>query len=694
MPANSEKQRRFRALVNALQNKEGSARAVSPKVRKVAKDMTKTDRSRFMHKKAAGGISESLGPIPGMLAPFISSTKVKTDQGSVPIASGGLLGVNDLATNYEDYINKRERERLMTPMAKKMHYLQSQLARKIALEMGMSPEQAIISSTKLSPPSIMAWGLMKANGVDSVLAKFDTVMKEMGVISPHGLGAAKTPTSATQRKLQSVMNNMLEVSMSPLTNNNALGMSANDVADLMLDKLKSGDFNPLLTSKNAFLRNGELHPNAKRMLFNDVSNTARAVKEFQYLFPKTSPIEAKNKMIEFFGEDPIKKFGSGKVTEMFRTLRSTSRAAGISPEDSMSLLTNIGSNFKESGRNPLDAVLVAKDMMLLSAASRDGISAGVNPGKFNQSLIASLAASRQAPAANLASNLYAAVSRRVGEKNAENIVSQILADKKVIKNPAKMVEKANSLMLRYPAAGGQGWTGLNAIDPTKLEAYSNDPLAQKFKSTGADSTAILHHYGEQMLNFRKKILTKQFNWSDEQIKILDNMGGPTMENISKFVRMTGPPSDPDAMQKRVFDIEKKLNGLAQNQGFEKAQAADRFLFGIRNTPALSKFKAASRRTDRVAESLNKFPRQGGFKGLTQYLSGDKSQGNWWEALTGSKTLSPQDVAQLQGVDVRALEAKLPGVWDKTVSTWLRPEGKTPQERTQAFKVMDSLPEMR
>ncbi len=621
------------------------------------------------------------GPIADMLLPIISATKARTGDKTVNIGPGGLLGLQDVGQNYTDYINQRERERLMTPMAKKMHYLQAGLARQIGLEMGMPPEKATLSATRVSPPSVMAWGLMKANKVDDILMKFEKAMQSEGIISPFGLKGSRLSTEAYNNRTQTVLSDILTMVIDPRISDKWGNMSSDKIADVILPRYLSGEYNDILQSPTNFDNKGNLTNTARNQLFGKMSGTTQAINELQYIFPGTDPNEAYDKMSHYFGEDPIKALGAGPVKKLFRNLRATARSTGVSQDDMVNLMANIGSEYKKSGRDPFHALSSAKDLMLLAAASREGPS-DADPGRYNQAMISNVTAARHSPIADTMGQAYSALSDKVGDVEARKILAKVSTDRSNFENPQNFI-KAINLNLgnrTYP------------LDEGLLATYADNPKTRFFKASGMGTITMLQHYAGQMQDYRKKLLQRKFGWNGDQLIYLDKLGGPTVANIKKYVSGMGLPNS-NEVRKKIFAIQSAFDNLAKNQGFEKATAADRFISGVTNDSALKRYKQAERRAERVANSLEKQPRPGGVRGLTQYIAGNKTQGNWWEAITGSKTLSPGQIAELQGVDINKFDEPSKQIWGKAISGWLAPEKISAKERENAVKTLGNMEEM-
>lgn len=660
MPAVSEKQRKFMALVNAFQ-KGKVKKKVGNKVENASKSMSVKQTEDFMHKKEAA-LQDWLGMIP------MFQNRVQSGDVSESIGKGGLIGVNDLSNDFKKFLNTRERERLMTPMARRMHYMQAQLAKNIGLHMGMTDSQATIAASRISVPLVMAWGMMSNTGMHGMLGQFEQAMNQLGVASPYGIKdpALKQKNERTSIALHAIMQNIINPENASRWGN----MKSDEIASIILPRYVRGEYNDILNSRNAFKGNA-LNPQAYKSLLNRMSSTVSVMGEAKRLFPNDSAQEAFGKLSNLIGSDPIQKYGPETSYKLFKRINDVSSAAGIKKEDVINILANIGTAYKKQGIDPALSFATAADFIAMSAAGRDSSAVNIDPGRFNQSLLSTITEARVGPLGDLMDKTTAALINKVGLREAKTILGRVSSDAENIKSPETFLNAVNS----------QLDPRLYKLDMDLLNSYENDPLLNKVKMSGISSNILLRHYGDQMSDFRKRILEKQFNFTPDQIRYIESMGGPTIKNVSQYVRGQMASKDPDEVRKRLSSIQSAFDELANNQGFEKGLSVDRFYDSVKNENAVNRLNSIINRNRRIDNVLKQRPqRYGGTKGLMQMFSGDKTQGNWLDSILGTTQITPEQMAEIKGMDYNKLQEPAKRAWEESLKTFINPVDKNTLNR--------------
>jgi hypothetical protein len=517
---------------------------------------------------------------------------------------------------------------------------------------------------------------MESNGTTRTLAKFEDAMKRMGVVDPIGMGAATKSQQKYNQRVANALNGTMEMILNPKYFHYWGGLSSDQIADIILPNYLQGKYNNILKNPPAFDTAGNLTAVGKKALFSKMTGTTKIAGLARDFFPDTDNAGmAYKRLTSFFGEDPVDALGVANAHRLLLSLKATADTTGISPEDRVQLMANIGTEFKKSGRSPYAALSAAKDFMLINAASREEGVKGLDAGKYNQSLMGAVAAARESDSIQEMSKIYAALQDQIGDPKAREILKKVSRDKKNIADRKRFLERAAHLSGKY-------------LDQDLVDSYADSEAAKYFQSSGFGTLTVLRHFGNQMGDLRKQILKKNFNWTDDQARDLDKTGGASLANIHKYL-LQKHNGDKLTARKELFKVKKDFDILAQKQGFANTKAADRFISGISNKDVMGRVGAGIDKAIRQYR-LNRIKRPGSFLGLKQYFEGDKKQGNWLESFTGSRTLKPEEWAELNNLNYKKLDPITQKAWEKSWQTYLEPDSHSRDNRTRAKEIINKV----
>lgn len=575
------------------------------------------------------------------LAPLFTTSRIRLPDGSVAYGSNALQEVQNPGRNYTRFLQGIARETQMTPLLKHLKMMQVSLAAKINEQyFGMDPRSAREAAVLPGVGSMAASQLLQRSGAYDVLPAFDSFMRQAGVSSDLVAGPeARARNQAVGR----FANFAFRALADPRYAGYWKGVSPQDRAQIVLNGYQNGDFADLLQAD----RGVGFSQNTGRKLMARMAGLVRASGEMA-TFLGSSPAEAREQMSRLFGRDPVRVFGTTKTEQLFAGLRRTSDVLQLEPQQAATLISNLASAYRDTGRDPLLALEAARTSMSLSQAARDLHMGNVDPGRYSQSLLTTISDAPQTKVGKMLAAGYGALATHMGERKAHEVIGALSQHPKNFETVAGLAEALNQYL---PDTG--------KLTPETFDTYLASKPAKAFLSTGRGLQASLRRTASDMRREREQYLTGQ-GYAPEELREIKNSFGLTAAGISKYLRSRpGTPLEQEQRQQRLL---KGLSELSSTRGFESPEAQDIFLNSMSNKRALRAIQESTARLSRIEQGFGDKGRVRGAEGLTRSLqtaSRPQSAQELFGNVVGQTDLSGADLERMHGAEgARQLQERL------------------------------------